>query len=30
MDKALGIEKGEDTIWLISLDRMKNYKDYFS
>jgi len=30
ISKALGLEKGEDDVWLLDLDRMKNYKDYFN
>jgi hypothetical protein len=26
----LGVEKGEDEVWLMDLDKMKNYKDYFA
>jgi hypothetical protein len=27
---SFGNKAGEDEIWLVDLDRMKNYKDYFS
>lgn len=30
INKAMGVENAEDDIWLLDLDRMKNYKDYFS
>lgn len=29
INKILGVEKGEDEVWILDLDRMKNYKDYF-
>jgi hypothetical protein len=28
--KAFGMEGGEDEIWLIGSDRMKNYRHYFN
>ena len=30
LNKALGVEKAEDDVWLLDLDRMKNYKSYFT
>lgn len=30
INKILGVEKAEDDVWLLDLDRMKNYKDYFT
>jgi hypothetical protein len=30
MNKAMREWKGEDEVWIINCDRMKNYKGYFS
>lgn len=30
INRLLGVEKAEDDVWLLDLDRMKNYKDYFT
>ncbi len=30
LNKVLRIEKGEDDVWIVNCDRMKNYKGYFA
>jgi hypothetical protein len=30
MNKAMRLWKGDDELWIINCDRMRNYKGYFS